>query len=394
MIDDVRPSAPHAGYRAKTVVGEVVPVSATIFKDGHDILAARALLLPDGGGRPLAVVGLEETVNDVWAGSLLIPGGTAPGRTVTDGTGPDGADGLGARQLVVEAWTDGHATWAHKVEAKLGAAQEVGTEIQEGIALLGTAHRQDPAVVTALAALRDGSLPASTRVGPALSAGVAAALSGPEGSPDLTRSVASPMWIDRERALVGAWYELFPRSFGGLRGVARRVPAIAAMGFDVLYLPPVHPIGRTERKGRNNTLGAGPADPGSPWGIGSAEGGHTAIHPDLGTIEDFHHLVSTLAGNGMELALDYALQCSPDHPWVHEHPEWFHHRPDGSIAYAENPPKKYQDIYPINFWPERDGDRRALWDACREILDFWIEQGVRIFRVDNPIRSPSPSGNG
>jgi starch synthase (maltosyl-transferring) len=196
------------------------------------------------------------------------------------------------------------------------------------------------------------------------------------------------IWVDRPRALVGAWYELFPRSYGGLRGAAGRVPALAGMGFDVLYLPPIHPIGTKFRKGRNNTLGATAGDPGSPWAIGSSDGGHTAIAPDLGTFADFSSLLDTLAVHGMEVALDYALQCSPDHPWVREHPEWFHHRPDGSIAYAENPPKKYQDIYPINFWPEEEADRKALWDACKGIMDFWIARGVRIFRVDNPHTKP------
>jgi len=210
----------------------------------------------------------------------------------------------------------------------------------------------------------------------------------PEAAPDLTASDSMPLWVDRERALVGAWYELFPRSFGGFRGVEPRVPRLAAMGFDVLYLPPIHPIGVTARKGRNNTLVAGPDDPGSPWAIGGAEGGHTAIHPDLGTVEDFSHLVQVVEANGMEIALDYALQCSPDHPWVTEHPEWYHHRPDGTIACAENPPKIYQDIYPLNFWPPTESDRVAMWNACKGILDHWIALGVRIFRVDNPHTKP------
>ncbi len=210
----------------------------------------------------------------------------------------------------------------------------------------------------------------------------------PENAPDLSASNPMPLWVDRERALVGAWYELFPRSFGGFKGVEKRLPEIAAMGFDVLYLPPIHPIGITARKGRNNTLIAGPDDPGSPWAIGGPEGGHTAIHPELGTVDDFTHLVEEVSGAGMEMALDYALQCSPDHPWVTEHPEWYHHRPDGTIACAENPPKIYQDIYPLNFWPPTESDRVALWNACKEILDFWISLGVRIFRVDNPHTKP------
>ncbi|MDQ3757663.1 MAG: alpha-1,4-glucan--maltose-1-phosphate maltosyltransferase [Actinomycetota bacterium] len=210
----------------------------------------------------------------------------------------------------------------------------------------------------------------------------------PDNPPDLTTSPAMPLWVDRERALVGAWYELFPRSYGGLAGVRDHLPYVAEMGFDVLYLPPIHPIGRSHRKGPNNTLTASPDDPGSPWAIGSEEGGHTAIHPELGTFTDFEALVERAHELGMEIALDYALQCSPDHPWVAEHPEWFHKRPDGTIAYAENPPKKYQDIYPINFWPAEERDRVALWDACKGIVDFWIGKGVRIFRVDNPHTKP------
>jgi starch synthase (maltosyl-transferring) len=205
---------------------------------------------------------------------------------------------------------------------------------------------------------------------------------------DLTTSEPVRLWVDRERALFGAWYELFPRSLGGFKGVMTRVPELAALGFDILYLPPIHPIGRTFRKGPNNTLDAGPDDPGSPWAIGSEEGGHTAIHPDLGTEDDFLALVNELKANGMEIALDYALQCSPDHPWVEEHPEWFHHRPDGTIACAENPPKIYQDIYPLNFWPEKEADRVAMWSACKEIFDHWISFGVRVFRVDNPHTKP------
>ena len=206
---------------------------------------------------------------------------------------------------------------------------------------------------------------------------------------DLTTSAPAPLWVDRPRACFGAWYELFPRSVGGLKGVTAHVARLASLGFDVVYLPPIHPIGRTFRKGPNNTLVAGPEDPGSPWAIGSSEGGHTAIHRELGDEADLLVLVRELSAHGMELALDYALQCSPDHPWVGEHPEWFHHRPDGSIACAENPPKVYQDIYPINFWPDRDADRVALWNACRDIFEHWIAFGVRIFRVDNPHTKPT-----
>jgi starch synthase (maltosyl-transferring) len=218
--------------------------------------------------------------------------------------------------------------------------------------------------------------------------GMTGATLGFDDAVDLTSSEPVKLWVDRERALYGAWYELFPRSFGGFKGVMTRVPELAEMGFDVLYVPPIHPIGHTFRKGPNNTLEAGPDDPGSPWAIGSELGGHTAIDPVLGTEDDFVALVEELQVHGMEIALDYALQCSPDHPWVREHPEWFHHRPDGTIACAENPPKIYQDIYPLNFWPEKEKDRKAMWAACKEIFDHWISLGVRIFRVDNPHTKP------
>jgi len=366
-IDDVRPRTPTGRYPAKAVVGEVVPVSADIFKDGHDGLAARVRWRPvdkeTWQEAPLADVG-----NDRWEGVI---------EPTT----------LGPHEIVIDAWPDTYATWQHKLTAKLEAGQEVDVELEEGARFLEARAKKlngdDRRILTEAAiALRSGA-PA-----PALAPEVGPLVAGPSKSSDVTTSKPQPLWVDRERALFGAWYELFPRSEGGLRGVAERVPAVAAMGFDVLYLPPIHPIGTTERKGRNNTLNAGASDPGSPWAIGSRDGGHDAIHPDLGTFTDFESLVGKVHEHGMELALDYALQCSPDHPWVREHPEWFHHRPDGSIAYAENPPKKYQDIYPINFWPAKEADRRALWDACKALLDFWIAKGVHIFRVDNPHTKP------
>ncbi|MFN0089539.1 MAG: alpha-amylase family glycosyl hydrolase, partial [Acidimicrobiales bacterium] len=203
--------------------------------------------------------------------------------------------------------------------------------------------------------------------------------------PEKVRSSTLEVDVDRERARVGAWYELFPRSFGGLAGVERVVPRLAELGFDVLYLPPIHPIGTTHRKGRNNAPTAGPGDPGSPWAIGSTDGGHTAVHPELGTAAGLERLVATAGAHGMEIALDFAIQCSPDHPWLTEHPDWFHRRPDGTLKYAENPPKRYQDIYNLNFGGE---DWRALWDALRDALVFWVERGVRIFRVDNPHTKP------
>jgi starch synthase (maltosyl-transferring) len=368
VIEDVRPRTPNAGHFAKAVVGESITVRAVVFKDGHDQLTGRVLLLAKGSKQTESTAVLTALGNDEWEATVV------PYR-------------MGPHRIVVEAWPDRHATWAHKVRAKLGAAQTIDVEIAEGVELLRP-YASYPAVVTALDALTDNTLPPAVRVRPALAPDVMAALWGPARASDVTASTPQPLWVDRERALFGAWYELFPRSFGGLKGTARRVPELARLGFDILYLPPIHPIGCTARKGRNNTLTATDDDPGSPWAIGSSAGGHTAIHPELGTIEDFSYLVSEVRTHGMELALDYALQCSPDHPWVRDHPEWFHHRPDGTIAYAENPPKVYQDIVPINFWPAAEADREALWNACKEILDYWIGHGVEVFRVDNPHTKP------
>ena len=367
VIEDIRPRTPTGRYPAKAVVGERVTVTAVIFKDGHDILAVQATLVPTGvdasgtGEAVSAPLILVDAGNDAWA------------TTLTPTT-------VGPHDLVIEAWTDRQATWAHKTTAKLDAGQAIDVEIAEGVAMFASraARGADPAVHAALRGLDEGLVALA----------LATPLPGPFGASDLTTSEHNCIWVDRELALVGAWYELFPRSYGGFKGTELRIPAIAGMGFDVLYLPPIHPIGETERKGPDNTLGASADDPGSPWAIGSGEGGHTAIDPGLGTFDDFAHLLATATEFGMEVALDYALQCSPDHPWVTEHPEWFHHRPDGSIAYAENPPKKYQDIYPINFWPPVEADRVALWDACKGILDFWLGKGISVFRVDNPHTKP------
>lgn len=332
IIDDVRPRTPTAAFPAKAVVGEAVTVSADLLNEGQDILAARVRWRPAAAKRAK------------WQGVPMVPAGNDRWSAVIhpSATGP--------HLFVIDAWTDRHATVAHRLAVKQEAGQAVDVEEAE-LALLGKDR-------------------------------------GAAGAADLTSSAPFRLRVDRERALSGAWYELFPRSEGGFKGTQERLPALVGMGFDVVYLPPIHPIGSTFRKGRDNSLEAGPDDPGSPWAIGGPEGGHTAIDPNLGTAADFRELVAETQRLGMEIALDYALQCSPDHPWVTEHPEWFHHRPDGTIAYAENPPKKYQDIYPLNFWPAADGDRQALWDACKEILDHWIGEGVRIFRVDNPHTKP------
>ena len=313
VIDDPRPRTPD-GHPAKAVIGELVRVSADVFRDGHDILAARVQWRPTGEAK-WRDAAMEHLGNDRWE-AVVEP-----------------AD-LGLHEYVVEAWTDRLATLAHDIEVKEAAGEPVEIELEE--------------VKLEEKAQKAGTKPV-----------------------DLTRTEPLPLWVDRERALFSAWYELFPRSEGGFsRAAQRRLPDVAAMGFDVVYLPPVHPVGRSHRKGPNNTLVAGPDDPGSPWAIGNELGGHTAVEPSLGTVEDFDAFVAAAGELGMEVALDYALQCSPDHPWVAEHPEWFHRRPDGSIKYAENPPKKYQDIYPINFWPTDDADRRGLWQACKDVLDL------------------------
>jgi starch synthase (maltosyl-transferring) len=371
VIDSVRPSTPQR-YPAKAVVGESVRITADVFRDGHDLLAGRVRWRPAGG--KWAEADLHETVNDAWEAAVRF-------------------SELGLHEFVVEAWTDQYATWRHKVTTKLAAAQDVDLEMEEGARLLESRRPRGKsaaalAVDAAVASLRDKDGAAPERLGPALDPMVAGAVAGPQQTPDLTKSATMRIQVERPIALRGAWYELFPRSEGGFRGAAERLSAVADMGFDVVYLPPIHPIGTSFRKGKNNTLVAGADDPGSPWAIGSEAGGHDAIHPDLGTQADFQAFLARAGDLGLEVALDYALQCSPDHPWVRDHPEWFHLRPDGSIAYAENPPKRYQDIFPINFWPEKDQDRQALWEACRDIVLHWMGLGVRIFRVDNPHTKP------
>jgi len=382
VIVDPRPRTPTGRYPAKAVIGHATTVSADIFKDGHDLLAARVGWRPAGESK-WRYAPMAELTNDRWTG-IVEP------------------SSLGLHEITIEAWTDRFGTWRRDVLVKQGAGQDIAVEIEEGAALLE--RRAADVAASASGDLRAGrraleKAAEALRTQPhglneALHPNLASRLAAVPDPVDVTASEVVPLWVDRERAVFSAWYELFPRSEGGLRATADfGVPRAASMGFDVLYLPPVHPVGRAHRKGRNNTLDAGPDDPGSPWAIGSPDGGHTAIEPSLGTIDDFDHLVLVARDHDMEIALDYALQCSPDHPWVKDHPEWFHHRPDGSIKYAENPPKKYQDIYPINFWPA-DGpnggedQRLALWNECKAILDHWISHGVRIFRVDNPHTKP------
>ncbi|MFE1115942.1 alpha-1,4-glucan--maltose-1-phosphate maltosyltransferase [Streptomyces rochei] len=378
-VRDVHPVVDHGRRPAKAVAGETFEVTASVFREGHDAVAAN-VVLKDPEGRPGPWTPMRE----------LAPGSDRWGAEVTP-------DAPGEWTYRVEAWSDPVTTWQRHARIKVPAGIDTGLVLEEGAELYRRAAAGVPkdagrAVVLAAAeTLLDDTLPVATRLAGALTPEVDAVLARHPLRELVTTSDPLPLLVERERALYGAWYEFFPRSegtpdrpHGTFRTAARRLPAIAAMGFDVVYLPPIHPIGTTHRKGRNNTLSAGPDDVGVPWAIGSPEGGHDAIHPALGTLEDFDHFVAEAAHLGLEVALDFALQCSPDHPWVHKHPEWFHHRPDGSIAYAENPPKKYQDIYPIAF----DADLDGLVTETVRVLRHWMDHGVRIFRVDNPHTKP------
>ncbi len=332
IIEDVTPQVDEGRYAAKRTVGEEVVVEADVFADGHDVLAA-VLLWREQGAAQWQETAMAPLPNDRWRASF-------PCAT------------LAGYEFTVEGWVDRAGTWRQGLEKKIAAGQDVSSERIEGTQLP-----------------RDGGRSQATRYERVL-----------------------PVKVERERARFGAWYEMFPRSAGPdpsrsatFREAAARLPSIAAMGFDVLYLPPIHPIGTSFRKGRNNALTPAPGDPGSPWAIGAEAGGHTAVEPGLGTLEDFTDFVAAAARHGLEIALDIAFQASPDHPYVREHPSWFRHRPDGTIKYAENPPKKYQDIYPFDFettdWP-------ALWRELKAVMEFWIARGVTIFRVDNPHTKP------
>ncbi|MEV3888096.1 alpha-1,4-glucan--maltose-1-phosphate maltosyltransferase [Streptomyces griseoincarnatus] len=378
-VRDVRPCVDRGRRPAKAVVGEAFEVTASVFREGHDAVAAN-VVLKDPEGRPGPFTPMRE----------LAPGSDRWGAEVV-------ADAPGHWTYRVEAWGDPVTTWRHVATVKVPAGIDTGLVLEEGAGLFARAAAGVPrdagqdVILEAAAILGDDTLPCATRLAAALTPEVDAVLAKHPLRELVTSSEPLPLLVERERALFGSWYEFFPRSegtpeqpHGTFDTAARRLPAIAAMGFDVVYLPPIHPIGTTFRKGPNNTLDAGPDDVGVPWAIGSPEGGHDAVHPRLGTLEDFTRFVDRARDLGMEVALDFALQCSPDHPWVHKHPEWFHHRPDGSIAYAENPPKKYQDIYPVAFDADMDG---LVAETCR-ILRHWMDAGVRIFRVDNPHTKP------
>ena len=377
VMEGVLPDVDAGRFPVKRVVGEDVEVEADIFAEGHDQLGA-ALLYRKEGDPVWAEVPMAPAAGDRWRGRF----------TVTQ---------LGRYRFTIRAWVDPFGSWRRDLAKRIEAGQDVATDLLIGAELVddamrrahGDARRQLRRWADRLRALPGDAETAEPALDDELAA-LMAAHPDRRGSARLGRQVT--VLVDPERARVGAWYELFPRStatepgrHGTLEDTTKRLDYVAELGFDVVYLPPVHPIGHTFRKGPNNSPEAGPDAVGSPWAIGSEEGGHTAIHPDLGTLEDFDRLVDRAQELGMEVAMDLAYQCSPDHPWVREHPEWFRHRPDGTIQYAENPPKKYQDIYPLDFRTEAWKD---LWAELKSVVDFWIGHGIRIFRVDNPHTKP------
>ena len=381
---DVRPLLEGGKHPAKAAVGERFDVSAVVVREGHDALSAEVVLVdPTGARRPPQLMHRDPSEIDRWQATVA-------------------ADQEGLWGFEVHGWSDPVATWRHHAEIKIPAGIDTELTFAEGVLVLERAAAgmaagpQREAVEGAVAALKDTSRPDAVRLAAALAPDVTAALTETPLRDLETVAGPFPFHVDRKRALFGAWYELFPRSEGAhldadgkvvsgtFQTAAKRLEAVAAMGFDIVYLPPIHPIGHVNRKGPNNTLTPGPDDVGSPWAIGSPAGGHDAVHPDLGTIEDFDAFVARAREVGLEVALDFALQAAPDHPWATEHPEFFTTRADGSIAYAENPPKKYQDIYPINF----DNDPEGIYAEVLRVLRHWMDHGVRVFRVDNPHTKP------
>ncbi|MGD0473206.1 MAG: maltotransferase domain-containing protein [Candidatus Velthaea sp.] len=377
VIEAVWPQIDGGRHPVKRIVGDRFEVQADIFREGHDAIAA-VLKYRERGALAWRETPMELFDNDRWRGAFTLERNTR-------------------YQYTIEAWPDAFATWRHATQRKHAAGQVIELELREGRVLIDAAYARAgraarirlAAIVAELDELPDAGAQADVMLGDALRDVMRAV---PDRSLATTYVRDLEVIADRRAAQFGAWYEFFPRSQGMVPGVAstfaqaaHRLPDIRAMGFDVLYLPPIHPIGHAFRKGRNNSLDPGPDDPGSPWAIGNANGGHLAVEPALGTLDDFERFVAGANAQGIEIALDYALQCSPDHPYVREHPEWFVFRPDGSIQYAENPPKKYQDIVNFNWFGPH---ALALWDELRDVVEFWIARGVRIFRVDNPHTKP------
>ncbi|HEY1454910.1 MAG TPA: alpha-1,4-glucan--maltose-1-phosphate maltosyltransferase [Candidatus Dormibacteraeota bacterium] len=375
VIEAVSPEIDGGRFPSKRVAGEQVTVEADIFADGHDALSA-VVRYRHQSSDEWTEAPMTALANDRWRGEF----------TVSE---------LGRYFFTLVAWIDHFETWSRQYAKRVEAGQDVAVELEVAARMVEAAEASsgdgssDAARLHALAAAlrKDGAAPAKPEVD---LSGLMRRYAERSGAVVYEREV--PVLVEPERARFSTWYELFPRSagpagrHGTFKDVERRLPEIARMGFDVLYLPPIHPIGTTHRKGANNQP-ATAGEPGSPWAIGSAEGGHKAINPDLGTLEDFRHLVGAASGLGIDVALDLAFQCSPDHPYVREHPEWFRHRPDGTIQFAENPPKKYEDIVPFDFETEQ---WRELWQELLSIVVYWIDQGVKVFRVDNPHTKPFP----
>lgn len=369
VIERVRPSVDDGRFPVKRTVGEGLTVTADVFADGHDIVCASLRWRHESEDAWIETP-MDDLGNDVFAAAFV-------------------PDRLGRYSYEVRGFVDPFATWRAAMVKRLAAAQDIAVDLEIGAQILDGLVSRDPTGVVARAAarLRAGDLTALEE--PSLGESARAAADADRQ----TVSTSYTLAVDRPRARFSAWYELFPRSIadgdavrhGTFRDAERRLRYIADMGFNVVYLPPIHPIGITHRKGPNNSLVGRAGDVGSPWAIGSAEGGHTAVHPELGSLADFGRFRHAAEDLGMEVALDVAFQCSPDHPWVHEHPEWFRARPDGTLQYAENPPKRYEDIYPFDF---ESPEWRSLWRALRQVFEFWIEQGVRVFRVDNPHTKP------
>lgn len=386
-VIEVSPTFEGGRWPTKAVVGEIVPIRATVFRDGHEHVGA-SVVLTDPKGRDFPAKHMENTSAglDTWSTSISFPR-------------------EGNWQFRVQGWSNPFSTWAHDASVKVDAGVDVEIMLTEGAELLLRAATDPSLPKEAAQVLRDGvtglqdsTRPANARLAAGLSSQVRQTFADYPLRDFLSDSPSYPVIVHRREALVASWYEFFPRSEGALQAsdgtwrsgtfatAGKRLNAIAKMGFDVVYLTPIHPIGTTHRKGRNNTLTCVEGDPGSPYAIGAADGGHDSIHSELGSVEDFKAFVSRAKGLGMEVALDLALQASPDHPWVKAHPEWFTIRADGSIAYAENPPKKYQDIYPINF----DKDPEGIYAEVLRTLRLWISYGVTAFRVDNPHTKPLP----
>lgn len=416
-IDDVQPVVSGGRYPAKAVVGEVVPVSATVWREGHDAVSATLVVRYHGTTYPKLADDPAGRVATATANSTAVPIEEvvtpsprkkpqalpmAEGRTPDVFHGHFVPDTVGLWTYRVDGWGDPIATWRKNINAKLDAGQgesELSNDLLVGARLLeraatGVPRRDRYPLIQAAEALSTPGDPFA-RAGAALAPDVTALLEQYPLRELVTRGEQFGIWVDRPLARFGSWYEFFPRSTGGwdshgnpvhgtFATATKALPRVARMGFDVVYLPPIHPIGKVHRKGRNNAVTAAPGDVGSPWAIGSDEGGHDAVHPDLGTIDDFDEFVAAARDEGLEVALDLALQCAPDHPWARDHPEWFTVLPDGTIAYAENPPKKYQDIYPLNF----DNDPAGLYEEVLRVVRYWISHGVKVFRVDNPHTKP------